>query len=476
LRKIPERRDALCFHDEFSGIVRILEDYYKLFGETRPACHSHPYQGESKVEQQTQAVTNGEPAFAAEVGIDWADKKHYWSLSTDSGRIERGTLDNTPEAVEAWMMELRRRFEGRPVAVALEQRKGALVVMLGKYEHAYLYPVHPRTLAKFREALYPSGSKDDIKDADLIREILSKHRNHLRRLDPDTKQMRLLQFQVENRRKLVDERTALANRLKDQLKIYFPQIPLWFEDVSTELVCDLLTKWPTLEELRKARPATLEKFFHQHRCRDEETIRQRVDGIRSAVAATGDEAVIVSSTTMVGCWIRQLGVLRPAIREIEKAIRELAQSQQDWAIFDSLPGAGEVMAPRLMAAMGSRRERFESAEELQSFAGIAPVREASGKSVWIHFRRACPKFIRQTFHEWAACSIPQCEWAKDLYDRLKAKGKSHHMAIRVVAFKWMRILFRCWKNREPYRENLYLTSLAKRSLPFPRLVAAVQMP
>jgi Transposase len=136
---------------------------------------------------QTQASTNAEPEFAALVGIDWADKKHYWSLSTPSGRPERGTLDNTPEAVELRMAELRLRFQGRPVAVALEQRKGALIVMLSKYDHLYLYPVHPRTVSKFREALYPSGAKDDTKDADLLQEILAKHRNHLRPLAPDTK-------------------------------------------------------------------------------------------------------------------------------------------------------------------------------------------------------------------------------------------------------------------------------------------------
>jgi transposase len=427
--------------------------------------------------EQRQDVTKPEPAFAALIGIDWADRKHYWSLSAEGmSRAERGTLDNTPEAVEFWMMDLRRRFDGRPIAIALEQRKGALVVMLGKYEQAYLYPVNPVSLARFREAWYPSGAKNDAKDADLLLEVLTKHREHLRRLDPDLAEMRQLQFEVENRRKLVDERTALANKLKDKLKTCFPQIPHWYEDVSTELVCDLLTKWPTLEDLRKARPAVLERFFHQHGSRNEEVIGRRIEQIRNAVPATRDEAVIASSKPLISAWIGQLGIVRRAIREIERSIAELARRQEDWSIFDSFPGAGDVMAPRLMAVMGTQRDRFESAQQLQCFAGIAPVREASGNSVWTHFRLACPKFVRQTFHEWAACSIPQCEWAKDLYERLKARGKSHHMAIRVVAFKWMRILFRCWKNREPYREDVYLASLAKRSVPLTRLAASVQMP
>jgi hypothetical protein len=403
LRKIPEPRDAPCFHDEFSGNVWILEDYYKHFGETRPACPLRFIEERNKVDQQIQEVTQQgatvrEPEFAAFIAIDWADSKHYWSLSTaESNRLERGTLDNTPEAVEAWMMELHLRFDGRPVALALEQRKGALVVMLYKYQHAYLYPVNPISLARFREAWCPSGTKNDARDADLLLEVLIKHRHRLRRLDPDTREMRQLQFQVENRRKMVDERTALANKLKDKLKIYFPQIPQWFEGVSTELVCDLLAKWPALEDLRRARPATLERSFRRHRCWQEEILGQRIEQIRSAVPATGDEAVIASSTPMVHAWIGQLGVVRQSIREIERSIAELSRRQEDWSIFDSFPGAGDVMAPRLMAAMGTRRDRFESAHELQCFTGIAAVREASGNSARIHFRLAVRSSYARSF-------------------------------------------------------------------------------
>jgi Transposase IS116/IS110/IS902 family len=115
-----------------------------------------------------------------------------------------------------------------------------------------------------------------------------------------------------------------------------------------------------------------------------------------------------------------------------------------------------------MVALGTQRDRYASAGNLQSFSGIAPVKEASGHTQWVHFRWACPKFLRQTFHEWAACSIAQCEWAKAYYEQQKARGKPHHVAVRALAFKWMRILYRCWKDRQPYREEIYLASLAKR--------------
>lgn len=423
-------------------------------------------------DEHTEAPS--EPAFATLVAIDWADRKHYWTMQT-GGIITRGALENTPEAVEQWAAELYGKFGGRPIALAVEQRRGALITMLSKYAQLYLYPVHPSTLAKYRETWHPSRSKNDVRDADLLCDLLAKHRNRLRRLDPDTEDMRLLQAQVENRRKLVDERTALGNKLKDTLKIYYPQIPHWQEDVTTELVCDLLQKWPALEALKKARPDTLGKFFREHRVHDEEKIQRRIGEIREAIPATADRAVMESSIPMVKVWIGQIGLLREAIREIEKSIRNLAAAQEDWMIFDSLPGAGEALAPRLMAAMGTLRRRFGSAAELQSFAGIAPVREASGKSAVVHFRLACPKFLRQTFHEWAACSIPQCGWAKQVYDALKARGKSHHMAVRALAFKWMRILYRCWEQRVPYQEEIYLASLAKRRLP-PMLTRTVQIP
>src|SRR5215468_11398881 len=115
------------------------------------------------MEHILQPIGKAEPEFAALVAIDWADKKHYWSLKVVGQEgLQRGTLDNTPEAVEVWIMELHMRFGGQPLAVALEQRRGALAVMLSKYAHVHLYPVHPMTLARFRQAWYLSMANCQI--------------------------------------------------------------------------------------------------------------------------------------------------------------------------------------------------------------------------------------------------------------------------------------------------------------------------
>ena len=155
------------------------------------------------------------------------------------------------------------------------------------------------------------------------------------------------------------------------------------------------------------------------------------------------------------------------IRSYDEEIELLARQHPDFAIFDSLPGAGPVLTPRLIAAFGTQRDRYRNASELQSYSGIAPVLASSGKQYWVHWRWACPKFLRQTFHEWAVHSIASCVWAKAYYQQQRDKGKSRHMAIRALAFKWIRIVFRCWKDGQPYSEQVYLQAIAHRGTASP---------
>ena len=404
-----------------------------------------------------------EPEFVAFVGIDWADQKHVWCWqAADTGERASGELEHKPEAVEAWVGELCQRFGNGPIAVAVEQVKGALVYMLRKYECLHLYPVPSTMSASMRAALYPSGAKDDPRDADLLLELLLQHRDKLRRLSPDSEATRRVQNLVDERRNLVDEKTAQINRLTHQLKIYFPQMLEWFEQLDTELVCALLERWPTLEELQKVPPQRLRTFFHKQRCRYPELIERRLVGIRQAIPAIRDRAVIEAKSTVVKVSAQVIRSLVRGIADLDRKIEEAAAAHPDFFIFESLPGAGAVMAPRLLAAFGSQRERYASAEEVQTYSGVAPVMKRSGKKKWVHFRWACPKFVRQTFHEWAGHSIAHSQWARSYYQQQRKRGKGHHAAVRGLAFKWIRIVFRCWKDRAVYDESRYLAALAKR--------------
>jgi transposase len=415
-----------------------------------------------------------EPMFSVLIGLDWGDEKHAWSLhATEEKKREKGELEHTPEVIDLWVTELYQRFPSGSIAVAVEQSKGALVFMLCKYDRLHIFPVPPAMSAGMRKAFRSSGAKSDPGDAALLLDILEKHRDQLRRLSPDSEATRLVQNLVEERRKLVDERAAQNNRLQAQLKMYFPQILMWFEGCDSPLVWALLSLWPTLQALQKVRPEKLRKFFDKHHCRDKEVMESRIEAIGKAMPAIQDQAVIQVKVEVVKVLVKVMEVLSDGIKELDRQIAEAAAAHPDFFIFKSLPGAGAAMAPRLLAAFGSQRERFESAKEVATLGGIAPVIEQSGKTRWIHFRFACPKFLRQTFHEWAGYSLRKSTWARAYYDQQRSRGHGHHSAIRALAFKWIRILFRCWKDRQAYDEQKYLAALSKRGSALSAAVAVV---
>ena len=124
--------------------------------------------------------------IAAFIGLDWADQQHVIRLRvTGSAPVEAQLLDQKPETLRSWIGQLRQRFGGRPVAIALEQSRGSLLYALMNVDFLLLYPVNPQNLAQFRKAFYPSGAKDDPQDALLLLEMLEKHRDRLRVWVPD---------------------------------------------------------------------------------------------------------------------------------------------------------------------------------------------------------------------------------------------------------------------------------------------------
>ncbi len=416
--------------------------------------------------------TRNDEQFAAFIGVDWADRKHdLCLLKSGSNQRETSILKHTPEAIEEWANTLRRRFGGRPVAICLELNKGPLVYALSKYDFMVLFPVNPLTVARFREAFATSGSKDDPSDAQLQLEILLTHRHRLRPLKPSSPAIRALEQLVEHRRRLVGDKVRLNNRITSVLKSYFPQVLEWFKNRDTQLFCDFLTRWPALARVQQARRSTLEHFFHQHHVRSPALINRRIEGIKAALPLTTDEAIIVPNELLIKAMIGQLQMVLSAIREFDDEIALRAQAHADFALFDSFPAAGAALAPRLLVAFGDQRERYTCAAEMQKYSGVAPVTKRSGNQYSVVWRWRCPKYLRQTFVEWAALSIRQSFWARAYYEQKRAQGKSHQAAVRALAFKWIRIMYRCWQDRRPYDESTYLQALQRRGSPLFKYLA-----
>lgn len=407
--------------------------------------------------------------FAALVGIDWADRKHdICEVNCHTNKHHFSIISSQPKHINAWANDLKVRYKNQLVAVACELKKGPLIYALSKFNHIVLFPINPRSVAKYRETFTQSGAKDDPTDAAIQVEILQLHMHKLKVIAPESEKVRKLSQLVEYRRKQVQERVDLTNRITTTLKNYYPHVLDWFKEKDTMIFCDFLSRWPSLEHAKRARKQSFIDFFNKHNSRYADVNEKRIIEIKQAEVLTMDDAVIAPNLLLIECLIPQLKQLMLSIERFDVEIKALYKQHEDKFIFDSLPGAGPQIAPRLLAAMGSNRTRYNSPEEIQKYAGIAPVTERSGKKEWIHWRYSCTKFLRQTFVEWAGLSVRYSFWAKAYYRQQESKGKPHNTIIRALAFKWIRILFRCWKARTAYDESTYLQALKSKGSPLLR--------
>src|SRR5262245_20901992 len=166
-----------------------------------------------------------EKTYAAFIGIDWADKKHdicLWVPGQE--QRERLVVEHRPRALCAWAEQLRKRFAGAPIAVSLELTAGPIVSALLEHDFFVLFPVQPTMLARYRGAFTPSRAKDDPTDAEVALELLVRHRDKLKRLEPERPAMRSLRRLVEDRRDLVHDRTQLTTRAITPMKSSIPQV------------------------------------------------------------------------------------------------------------------------------------------------------------------------------------------------------------------------------------------------------------
>lgn len=404
--------------------------------------------------------------FTAFIGIDWADTKHDVCVqAAGSSEREFDCIQHQVDHIEQWVLALHKRFGG-PIAIAVELSKGPIVYALQKYDFLVIFPIHAATLASYRQAFSPSGAKDDPTDAEFALDLLLHHPDRFKPLRPQSVVMRALAILVEQRRTWVNDRVRITNRLRYALKQYYPQALDWFpRGVDTVLFCDFITRWPTLKQVKKARKNTLISFFHEHRLWRTTVLERRLKAIRAAIPLTLDEGVIMPHKLQALVLVDQLRVILQAIKRYEEEIDAVASQHEDIALFQTLPGAGQSLAPRLLVAFGEQRDRFTNAAELQKYAGVAPVLERSGKKNWVHWRWQCSTFLRQTFVEWAAQTINKSYWAGAYYYQQREKGCNRQVALRALAFKWIRIVYRCWQTNTPYDESVYLKALARRGSP-----------
>lgn len=417
--------------------------------------------------ETTETISPNPPPSAPQVwiGLDWGDKNHAFALHDQAGHTEDGTIEHSAENLHQWLRQLEARFGGRPVALAIEASRGAVIHALLPYAWLTIYPINPLTSARYRQAFTPSGAKDDLPDAHVLLDLARHHTAKLRPLEVQDDATLKLTGLVEARRGMVDRRTGVLNQETSLLKSYYPQALQLVGNLDTELAVAFLRRWPDLLSLKAAKPGTIKRFYYQHQVRSETLIQERLDLIAQAVALTTEDARVSVAVLQLRQLLDLLEVFQKHIPLLNTEIKQVFAGHPNASLFRDLPGAGPQLAPRLCAAFGTIPTLYPDPASLQKYVGVAPVREKSGSQLWTHWRWQAPTFLRQTFVEWAGQTVRYCPWAKTYYERMLKKGKKHAVILRALAFKWIRILWKCWHDHQPYDEARYLQQLLHRKSP-----------
>ena len=274
-------------------------------------------------------ITQQIDSFTAIVGLDWGDSKHDVCIQASTGEArEFDVIAHRPAVVDQWVKSLHDRFGG-PIAVALELSKGPIISILQKYDFIVIFPINPSTLARYRSAFKPSRAKDDPTDAEMALDLLLRHPDRFKPLQPQSTDMRTLAKLVEQRRQLVADKVRLTNRLRSSLKEYYPQVLEWFDQLDTPLFCSFFARWPTLAQAKRARPKTLQRFFHEHNMRFEKVLASRIEAIKNATPLTLDNAIIIPHRMIAQVLVEQLQLMLSAIKEFDAEIDSIAKAQPD---------------------------------------------------------------------------------------------------------------------------------------------------
>ena len=341
---------------------------------------------------ETPEQLNDQPALL--IGIDWADEKHDCYVIDRHGKGLHQELTHSPESIDAWVSDMLKRAGGQPIAIMLEQSRGALVYALMFRKNVLLYPVNPKQLARYRES-YPGGGKDDPTDAMYLGRMLRERIRTLTAWQPDDENTRLLAHLSQQRRKVVDGQTKLRQQLRALLKSYFPVVlELFGKDHQLFLLLSMLGRWPDPRKLRRADRRLIRRVLRDHSTGSEQQQDEIIARIRSAQLLCDDEALITPSAMAAQLLVSQIQQSQKTIRDFDAKIVEVMKQHPDAHLFTNLRGAGSALAPRLLCAFGSQRDRWEDADSLASFSGIAPITRKSGKSRGVRRRFACPKYLR----------------------------------------------------------------------------------
>jgi Transposase/Transposase IS116/IS110/IS902 family len=386
-------------------------------------------------------------------GIDWADSHHDVMVIDETGQ-QAGLLRvaHTKAGIDElkrFLLEIARTPE--QLACIVETSQGLLIAALLEAGFA-VYPVNPKTVDRRRNA---AGLKTDAVDAYLLAKTGRADLADLRKLQPDAPIVAELKLLTRDQDGLIQTQTRLVNQLTACLKTYYPVALTLFSKLHQRSTLAFLHTYPTPEAAMAASASEIEMLLRkEHHPHPQERAELIVELVHQP-HLVADAVTTRAKSRLMLALVSQLVPLVAQIAQYDKEITRLFLSHEDNEVFSSLPRAGKHLAPRLLAEIGADRTRYADAASLQALAGTAPVAFQSGNYAKAHKRYACVKPLRNALYQFAWQSTLQEPWALTYYQRKRAEGKSHTVAVRALANVWLRIIYAMWVNHATYDPAIF---------------------
>lgn len=391
-------------------------------------------------------------------GIDWADDHHdVVVLSPQGTLVKKFRVRHTGAGLVQLCTELGSITEPADVACIVETRHGILVNHLLESGFA-VYPVNPKTVNRRRS---PAGAKTDMIDAGILARHGLQELDRLRRLQPDSAIIHELKLLTRDQAALVQQQTRLVNQLTACLKEYYPLALQVFCKLNQHTTLAFLQAFPTLDHLAQAGPEELAAFLKSQRYPQPNRTMQKILLMLQEPQLRSNPSVTRAKARLMLAIIAQLAPLSDAIRAYDKEIERLFMAHSDSALFLSLPGAGKRLAPRLLAEWGDDRARYDSHEGVAALAGTSPVPHSTGRTIRARKRSACIKSFRNALYQFAWLSTQSEPWAMEHYQRKRAEGDYHSVAVRSLSNTWVRIVHAAWKKRQTYCRETFMEAQAR---------------
>ncbi len=330
---------------------------------------------------------------------------------------------------------------------AIERPDGPVVDAL--MNDGFEVVVASRSVKAFRERYSASGSKSDRGDAFVLADCLRSDGHRWRSLQPDTPATVTLRAHVRARRGLVDTRIAVANQLRAHLLINFPGAVGLFSDIDGQTSRRFIRRFPTADQAAWLTERRLANWLRSAGYNMRGPAAALYAQLAAAPAGTnGPDATARASVTLA--YLDVIESIVDQITYLEQQMAELLDEHPDGHIFRSLPRCGTIRAATLLAEIGDCRARFPDGESLACLAGVAPSTRASGRHRAVTFRWTTNTRLRSALCSFTGDSRNGNEWAAHGYRQLRADGKRHPHAERILARTWTHIIWRCWQDHTPY--------------------------